>query len=66
MMRRAIRTTTAIGNPMTGRTITVGHGGWLNCSAVTPTPLATMTARNEMIDSPTADATMYARMRSSR
>ena len=57
---------TPSGKPMTGSTRMVGHGGWLNCSPVTPTPLAMMTARNETMLSPMAEATMKARMRSSR
>ena len=55
-----------MGRPTTGRKMIVGQGVWLKVSLPTPTPVAMMTARKQMMESPTADATMKARMRSSR
>ncbi len=55
-----------MGSPIAGSTMIVGHGVWLNCAAVVPTPVAMMRAMKQMIDNPIADATMKASTRSVR
>ena len=63
-MIRAIMSTSPMGRPIAGSTIATGQTP--PEKSVTPVAVPMMTARNAMIESPIALATMNARTRSAR